>query len=140
MESTQEFRALLDSQEYNFRFQCGICEPAASVTLEEKQRIVDAFCLHYCIFSTVAELEQLKQGLLVQKFSTLMEKYPDAVRTAFQPAKQIITSGLIEQLYCNHANLGPRGSEKWCKQQAILNAWACYLRRIEGNDIYLKLY
>ena len=112
MESTQEFRALLDSQEYDFRFQCGICEPAASVTLEDKQRIVEAFCLHYCVFSTVAELEQLKQGLQLQKFSTLMEIYPSTVRTAFQPAMEIITSGVIEQLYSNHANLAPRGSEK----------------------------
>ena len=79
MESTQEFRALLDNQEYDFRFQCGICEPAASVTLEDKQRIVEAFCLHYCVFSTVAELEQLKQGFLPQKYSTSMEKHPNAV-------------------------------------------------------------
>ena len=79
MESTQEFRALLDNQEYDFRFQCGICEPAASVTLEDEQRIVEAFCLHYCVFSTVAELEQLKQGFLPQKYSTSMEKHPNAV-------------------------------------------------------------
>ena len=134
MESTQELRALLDSQEFDFRFQCGVSEPAASLTLEDKERLVDAFCLHYCVFSTVAELEQLKQGLMVQKFSTLMERHPDVVREAFRPAKQAITSSLIEQLYTsNHSNLAPRGSEKWCKQQGILNAWACYLRRIEGK-------
>ena len=132
-------RGLLDSQEFDFRFQCGIGKPAASVTLEERQRIVDAFCLHYCIFSTVAELEQLKQGLAVQKFITLMEKYPGTVKTAFQPAKQVVTSSLIEQIYCNHTNLAPRGSDKWYKQQGILNAWSCYLRNIEGRANYIRI-
>ena len=139
MESIQDFRGLLDSQEFDFRFQCGISKPAVSVTLEERQRIVDAFCLHYCIFSTVAELEQLKQGLAVQKFITLMEKYPGTVRTAFQPAKQVVTSSLIEQIYCNHTNLAPRGSDKWYKQQGILNAWSCYLRNIEGRANYVRI-
>lgn len=127
----------MDRQEFDFRFFCGVGEPAGSMTLEDKQRVVDALCLHYCILSSVTELEQLKQGLVVQKFNTLMEKYPDALRTAFQPVLQGITSSLIEQLYCNHTNLAPRGSEKWSKQQGILNAWICYLRRIEGMFMYI---
>ena len=122
----------MDSQEFDFRFQCGVGEPAASITLDDRQRIVDAFCLHYCIFATLTELDQVKQGLMVQKFSVLMEKYPNAVRTAFQPVKEVITSSLIEELYCGNTTLAPRGSERWSKQQAILNSWVCYLRRIEG--------
>lgn len=132
MESTEDLRAMLDSQEFDFRFHCGIGEAAVSLTLEDKAKLVNAFCLHYCIFCTVAELEQLKQGLVVQKFTTLMEKHPDVIRGAFCLAKQAITSSLIEQLYDNHKDLAPRGSEKWCKQQGILNAWVCYLRKIEG--------
>ena len=132
MESTEELRAILDSPEFDFRFHCGVGEPAVSLTLEDKSKLVNAFCLHYCIFCTVAELEQLKQGLVVQKFTTLMEKHPDVIRGAFCPPKQAITSHLIEQLYDDHKDLAPRGSEKWCKQQGILNAWVCYLRKIEG--------
>ena len=69
---------MLDSQEFDFRFQCGVGEPAASMTFEDKQRIADAFCLHYSIFATLTELDQVKQGLTVQKFmfrwgSTLMQ-------------------------------------------------------------------
>ena len=48
-----------------------------------------------------------------------MEKYPDVIRGAFCLAKQAITSSLIEQLYDNHKDLAPRGSEKWCKQQCL---------------------
>lgn len=102
----------MDSQEFDFRFQCGVGEPAASITLDDRQRIVDAFCLHYCIFATLTELDQVKQGLMVQKFSVLMEKYPNVVRTAFQPVKEVITSSLIEELYCGNATLAPRGSER----------------------------
>ena len=131
---------MLDSQEFDFRFQCGVGEPAASMTLEDKQRIVDAFCLHYSIFATLTELDQVKQGLTVQKFNVLMEKYPNAVRASFQPVKEVITSSLIEELYCSNTSLAPRGSEKWSRQQAILNAWVCYLRRIEGMATLEMVY
>ena len=122
----------MDSQEFYFRFQCGVGEPAASTTLDDRQRIVDAFYLHYCIFAMLTELDQVKQGLMVQKFNVLMEKYPNVVRTAFQPVKEVITSSLIEELYCSHTTLAPMGSERWSKQQAIINPWVCYLRRIKG--------
>ena len=89
---------MLDSQEFNFRFQCGVGEPAASMTLEDKQRIVDTFCLHYSIFATLTELDQVKQGLTAEKFNVLMEKYPNAVRAAFQPVKEYV--GLFCMMFC----------------------------------------
>ena len=69
-----------------------------------------------------------------------MGKYPNAVRPAFQPVKEVITSSLIEQLHCSNTSLAPRGSEKWNRQQAILNAWVCYLRRIEGMATLEMVY
>ena len=55
-----------------------------------------------------------------------------ACACAFQPVKEVITSSLIEELYCSNTTLAPRGNKRWSKQQAILNSWVCYLRRIEG--------
>ena len=37
VECTQQFKAMLDSQEFDFRFQCGVGEPAASMTLKDKE-------------------------------------------------------------------------------------------------------
>lgn len=51
----------------------------------------------------MTELEQLKQ---VQKFNSLIEKYPNPMRTSFQSVKQRITNKLIE--YSNYINLAPK--------------------------------
>ena len=90
-----------------------------------KKRVVDALCLHYCISSSLLELEQTKEGLNVQKFTSLMVKFPEIVRTAFMECTHIISS-VIEELYSDY-DIVER------KQQEILNAWTNYLRGLESN-------
>ena len=46
----------------------------------------------------------------------------------------IICLTYIDQV--DDAILSLQVPEKWCKQQGILNALACYQRRIEGNAVY----
>jgi len=123
----------LDSPEFEFRFSCGIGEPAACMVFSDKRRIINAICLHYCILSSLMELEQLKEGLTVQKFNRLMMRFPEIFRTAFTQCTPAITSSVIEELYCDHVIVAPRGSDKWNRQQDILNAWTRYLRGIESN-------
>lgn len=98
----------------------------------DKKRIIESICLHYSILSSLTELEQLKEGLAIQKFSTLMMKVPVIIRTAFTQCALTVTSSVIEELYCDHVITAPRGSDKWNRQLAILGAWKCYLRGIEG--------
>ena len=65
-----------------------------------------------CILCSLTELEQLKKGLTIQKFITLMIKFPELVRTVFaQPSSPIISS-VIEKLYSDHVVIAPKGSEK----------------------------
>lgn len=130
-----EYNCLLDSPEYEFRFSCGIGEPATSLIFSDRKRIIDAICLHYCILSSLTELEQLKEGLTVQNFNSLMMTFPAVIRTAFTHCPRAITSSVIEELYAEHVIVAPRGSEKWNQQQAILNSWRCYLRGIESKEL-----
>ena len=124
---------ILDNPEFEFRFACGVGEPAASMLFSDKEKVIESMCLHYCILCSLTELEQLKEGLTVQKFNTLMIKYPELVRTAFNQPTLTITSSVIEELYSDHVDIATKGSEKWNQQQAILNAWRHYLKGIEGN-------
>lgn len=90
------FKELIGSSDYDFRFECGITKPAYRL---EKQKTIDAMCLHFCVLSSLAELEQLCHGLAVQKFAALMELSPHAMRRAFQPPLTKVSSEYLQDLY-----------------------------------------
>lgn len=94
----------------------------------DKEKVVESLCLHYCILCSLTELEQLKEGLTIQKFNTLMIRFKELIRTAFTQPASPISSSVIEELYSDHVLTAPKGSEKWNQQQAILSAWRHYLR------------
>ncbi len=71
--------------------------------------LVSAICLHYTVLGSLAELEQLRRGLHVQKFSTLLDDYPKLLRGVFiQESK--LTSHNIHDLFV--VNFSPKGSIK----------------------------
>ena len=91
--------------------------------------------LHFTILGTIAELEQLKQGLAVQNFDELMKKQPVIMRTAFQ-ATSSLTCDDIEHLFSRKsADLAAKGSDKRSKQEAILRAFSTYIRGLKGMDV-----
>lgn len=87
-------------------------------------------CLHYTVLSCLAELEQLRRGLAVQKFNSLMECYPELLRKVFQPAVRPITSAMIQDLFVG--NFSPVGSNSRAIEEALLMTWTRYLENIEG--------
>ena len=75
----------MTSTDYEFRYDCGVSKPVCRIKYSEKQKIVEAMCLHYTVLASLAELEQLRRGLSVQKFNSLMESSPQLIRKAFVP-------------------------------------------------------
>ncbi len=67
MDNEERFRRLLDSNEYDFRYDCGISEPSFRLKLSDRKRIIDAAATHYCILRVKAELDQLVEGLNCSK-------------------------------------------------------------------------
>ena len=108
----------MTSDEYDFRFSCGITKPTARFS--DKQQIVNAMCLHYSVLVSLAELEQLRRGLAIQKFNSLMDSYPQLLRKAFQPPQCKITSEYIQDLFV--AGFSPMGSNKRPREEAL---WWC---------------
>lgn len=45
----EDFKMLLDSEEYEFRFDCGICKPSSLIPFVQKAKVVTKMCLHYTI-------------------------------------------------------------------------------------------
>ena len=93
-----EFQTLLGSDSYDFRYDCGVTKSASKCNLSEKEKIVNALCLHYTILTSLAELEQLRRGLSIQKFDSLMKSHPQLIRQAFLPPESSITSVYLQDL------------------------------------------
>ena len=85
--SEEEFRDMVRSSEYDFFTDCGVTKPAMMISITDKESIISAVCLHYAILGSLAELEQLKRGLQVANFSSLMEKYDLLFRHLFVHSK-----------------------------------------------------
>ena len=102
-----------------------------SLKFTEKEEVVGDLCLHHAVLLSLAELEQMKRGLEIQKFSVLMNSYPHLLRKAFHPPTQSITSDFIQDLFV--PSLSPQGSNRREKEEAIMMAWIRYLQNIEGK-------
>ena len=85
------------------------------------KKIIDALCLHYAILVSLAELEQLPSGLAIQKFNSLMESVPEAIRKAFEPPIKNISSGFIQDMH--RVLFSPVGSNKRVLEESIMMSW-----------------
>ena len=131
VESTEEFHDLLSSSEYEFRYTCGVAKPSSKVSLNEKPKIINAMCLHFAILVSLAELEQLRRGFSMLKFSSLMEVYPDVLRKAFEPPEIKVSSDYIQDLF--KPILSPNGSNKRATEGGIMMNWIHYLQKLDGT-------
>ena len=61
--TTGDFRSLLSSDEYSFRFDCGVAQPAQNMTIKDKDRVISAIVIHYALSVCKAEIDQLLNGL-----------------------------------------------------------------------------
>ncbi len=117
----QEFHDLLSSEEYEFRYTCGISKPATCIKFPEKLQLISAMCLHYSVLVSLAELQQLRRGLAIQKFDSLMQSFRQLIRKAFQPPECKVTSDYLQDLFA--AEFSPRGSNQREIEEAIMMTW-----------------
>ena len=118
---------MLDSDEYEFRYECGVAKPSCRITLSEKKKVIDA---HYSVLTSLAELEQLRRGLSIQTFDSLIQNYPEIMYKAFQPSDYQLTSTYIQDLF--KPLFSPKGSNNRESEEAIVMSWILCLQNIEG--------
>ena len=119
----------MTSTDYEFRYDCGVSKPVCPIKYSEKHKIVEAMCLHYSVLASLAELEQLRRGLSVQKFNSLMESSPQLIQKAFVPPDTKISSDFLEDLYV--PIFSPKGSNKRVIEEALIMTWITYLQYLE---------
>ena len=74
----------------------------------------------------LASLAELRRGLTIQKFASLMESYPITLQKAFQPSEIQILSEIIQDMFLLFC---PQGSNKRSVEEAI---WIQHLHSLGG--------
>ena len=61
--SDLELRELLNSEDFNFRFDCGFSKPSSTIMINEKETIISELSLHYIVLRVLGEIEQFVKGI-----------------------------------------------------------------------------
>ena len=133
LESVDKLKTALDSTEYQFRFDAGVCVPAQSVTFEQKSVIVQSLIKHYLVHVCKSELEQFKQGCSELGVLDLFCSYPVLFRPLLiAGGKPKLTAKEIASMF--QVQWSPQGSNQRETEEAVILGWLEYLDGVEGRS------
>lgn len=102
---------------FSFRFDCGVSQPASTVTLASRGTIIASITLHYTIYSCKTELDEIRRGLSAVNFLDLMSAHP-ILRSLFIYTPQELTVEVIQDLFV--PTYSPQGSNSRNIEEAIV--------------------
>ncbi len=127
--TNEELQDLLNSEQFSFRFDCGVCQPASSININDKQHLVSSIALHYCIYACKAELDEIRRGLVSLGFVGLMTQYP-CLMSLFKASSQKLTADMLQNMFSHTFSLA--GSNSRAKEQQIMMHILELLHDVEG--------
>ena len=126
----KSLKDMLDSDEFNFRFSCGVTQPTYHMKLDEKQDVISGLCRHFTIYRSIAKLDQLVEGLQTLSFNCLMKNYPSLLKQIFKAPLQSLSANFIQDLF--EVVYSDVGSNDRRREENIIINWITYLRDSEG--------
>ena len=98
--------------------------------MADKGSVISSLCRRFAIYSTLAEIEQLRRGLQTLSFDVLMKTYPDQLRKVFIPSEQAISAEFLQDfLEVQYSLIGSNSRQA---EEAIMMNWILYIQNIEG--------
>lgn len=129
--STEELRCLLDSEEFEFRFDAGLAMPTSSISISDKKQIAMSMAMHFLVYKTKAEMDQLREGLKSLGILDLMHRYPTQMKPLFlATGKPVLSASLVLAMFDVHWSLP--GSNRREDEEAVILGWNEYVRDLEG--------
>lgn len=120
---------MLGSQDFAFRFDCGLCQPASTFSLKDKEPIISSISMHYCIYACKAELDELRRGLDSIGVLDVFIKHP-VLWSLFKYSPSKLTAELVEDMFL--PVFSPSGSNARAKEEAVMMWFGEVLHEIEG--------
>ena len=127
----EEFHELLGTEDYNFRYDCGISQPIAHMKFFDCEKIVNAFALHFSVIRVKAELDQIINGLAMFGVKQLAEENRQITRSLFVHFKPMpLTADELFDMF--PPEFSPKGSNRREAEESALMKWVNYTQAIEG--------
>ena len=130
VDAEEEFREMLLSDEFDFRYHCGLSQPVTAFKLCDKERIVQLFSKHFAVARCVPQLEQLKQGLTALDVLQLMQDNPVAMSTLFVYNSAELKVDDLYDLF--KPSLSPEGCNRREPELTALYQWGNFLQDLAG--------
>ena len=129
MSSDQELRDLLEGEEYDFWYDCGIGQPTASIQLKNRDQIVSSLAMNYSVMRFMPELMQMQDAL--KALGVL-----DLLQANHQLTQQLLVhspSDLFKLYDMLTAKLSPVGAnQRQCEEDAYMHR-VDLMQLMEGN-------
>ena len=127
----EEFKLLLDDDEYDFRYDLGIGDLASTIKEHHKERIIESICKHYAVLMIKAELDQMLCGLdSTLNCLQLIRDHPVHFRPHFIYSNKRLSADDLLQLFPPQFSL--EGSNHREEEERIFMYWADFMYHIEG--------
>ena len=127
-------RDLLDSEEFEFRYDIGVAQPSLSLQLTDRDRILRLLMNHFAVVNVKAQLDQIVDGLKTLSVLNLIQSNPRKMLPLFlhaDPAQ--LTVDMIIDMFS--PVLSPMGSNQREMEGAVEMQWVGYLQKIEGKHL-----
>ena len=123
-------RALLDSDEYDFRLDIGCGVLSSTVDLSDRDTIVQSLANYYVVVKVKAQLDQLVEGLDTLGVFDLVRANPRRGRELFVYATpQAMTADDVINMFT--PKLYPQGSNRREDEEAVVMLWVNFIQMIE---------
>ena len=129
-------RVLLDSDEFDFRYDIGVSQPSHTLQLSDRDRILNSMATHYAVKYMKAEVDQLKEGLKAMGVLDVIVSNPRKMRPLFvhhEPATVHLTADKMIDLFT--PVLSPVGSNQRELEEAVMMHWVNYIQMIESKSL-----
>lgn len=134
MKTTEELRAILGTDDYDFCFDCGYTKPTSQVEIADRDQVVKCIWLHFIFFVPHAELEQLKKGFReTLQMELLVVLHPREMRSflAASSDHDITPDSLLDSFVVRYSD---QGSNKRTTEEAIMVNLSDYIMDLDGQS------
>ena len=129
--TVEELHHLLESEEYDFRYNLGVAEQVHMVCIEERDAICTHMAKHFAIYRVKGELDQILCGLSETLGVLELIRSDPIMRCLLVPSEKAPLSAdfILDMLVPVYS---PQGSNRREQEEGLVMKWFHFLQCIEG--------
>ncbi len=129
--TVSEARDLVESDDYDFRYDIGLSTRTSSFSLSDRDQIVNSLAIHFTIVVVKAQLDQVIEGLHALGVYDLIKANPNTMFKLLHTIPLPLTATAMMELF-EQPYFSEQGSMKRDREEQVMMYWVQLLHQIEG--------